>query len=336
MMIYPAAMVLGTALCARSPGPLRVLLAGGCVLGLAALAAVSVALGLELRTQLSTPLTHARAGVVVDPRHGPVIDDVVSWVEANAPAGTPVPVVPIQPMIDFLAGREGAGGFYVIWPVFQHPERDARIIADLERRRAEIAVYSVSQYAHLGTFRQNAPRLFAYLAEHFTIERVFSREVYGLVFCGLRRRAPADGAPLAIEPAAGEPPVLWPFARVVAQRVGSDASPTTTRIAHVLPSGAPRLKLRYGVNPERWLETPSGPFTFRVAVEPQGAPPETLLEASLDPHRRVADRLWPEVSLDLSRWAAQRITIVLAISGADPPADPSDLAGWSDLRVVER
>jgi hypothetical protein len=125
---------------------------------------------------------------------------------------------------------------------------------------------------------------------------------------------------------------VWPFAHVIAQRVGAPAA----RLPHVLPAGQPRLALRYGINPERWLDPPSGPFTFRVALEPEGGPAETLLDATLDPYRRIGDRLWPDVSLDVSRWAGQRVAIVLSVSAAEPPSNPSDLAGWSDVRVIER
>jgi hypothetical protein len=199
MMIYPPTLVLGTALLAQAAGRFRpragralALAAAGAA---AALLVVSFALAVDLRRAFTWPLRSARGAVYTDARHGPIIEDVLRYVAANAPAGTPVPVYPLQPMLAFLAGRETAGGFYVIWPN-QDPARDDRIIADLERRDVHVIVYSLSQYASLGTFRANAPRLHDYLARHYAIDRVFTASR------SARSSAPSCAGPPARPPAA--------------------------------------------------------------------------------------------------------------------------------------
>src|SRR5439155_11562 len=112
---------------------------------------------------------------------------LLAYIDAHAPPGAPVPVYPLQPMLEFLAGREGAGGVHVIWPG-QDPARHERIIADLEARDVRLVIYSFSHYASLGSFRENAPRLFEYLARHYAIERVFAHDPFGPLWCALGRR----------------------------------------------------------------------------------------------------------------------------------------------------
>src|SRR5207249_23254 len=169
------------------------------------------------------------------------------------------PVWPLQPMLEFLAGREGAGGFHVIWPG-QNPARDERIIADLERRDVRVAIYSLSQYASLGSFRMNAPRLYDYLVDHYAIDAVFARELFGPLLCALIRRpaAPPPGIPLRAPADGALADVRWPFATVMAERVGTPSTPVVARVLIDVPAGRPRLTFAYGTNPERWLDAPSG------------------------------------------------------------------------------
>jgi hypothetical protein len=340
MMIYPPALVLGVALCAEAVDRLPRLagraLATAAAVALAALAVVSVRLGVELRHGFAWPLRFARGGVYADARHGPIIEDVLRYVAAHAPAGTPAPSYPLQPMLAFLAGRETAGGFHVVWPG-QDPERDERIIADLERRDVRVIVYSLSQYARLGSFRANAPRLHDYLARHYAIDAVFARETFGPLVCALLRR-PADpppGRPLVGDAGSGSGlvPTLWPFTAVLAEPVGTPAAPRVARVVVHVPQGAPRLVFAYGVNPERWLDAPSGPFTFTAQVE--GAP-HAGFRATVDPYRNLADRRWIEGSLDLAPSAGRRVTLLLAIEAPAVPERADEIAGWAEPRVVAR
>ncbi len=142
MMVFPPTLVLGTALVAAASTRAPRAAAAVVALGLVAAAAVSAGLAADLRHQFAWPLRAPRAGIRADARHGPIIEDILAHIAAHAPPGTPVPVWPVQPMLEFLAGREGAGGFHVIWPG-QDPARDQRIIADLERRDVRVIVYSL-------------------------------------------------------------------------------------------------------------------------------------------------------------------------------------------------
>ena len=343
MMVYPPTLVLGCALVAgaaeAAPRWLGRALAALVGVALAALALVSIELGAELRRDFTWPLRFPRGGVYADARHGPIIEDVLGYVAAHAPPGTPAPVFPLQPMLAFLAGRETAGGFHVIWPG-QDPARDERIIADLERRDVRVVVYSISQYAHLGTFRTNAPRLHDYLARHYAIDAVFARETFGPLVCALLRRPSPDasGRPLLdVARALRGPsltPALWPFTPVLAERVGTPAAPLVARLVLDVPHGAPRLVFGYGVNPERWLDAPSGPFTFTAEVEDGTA--HARFRATVDPYRVLADRRWIDASLDLAPYAGRRVTLAFAIDAPGDPDRPEELAGWADPRVVAR
>jgi hypothetical protein len=108
-------------------------------------------------------------------------------------------------------------------------------------------------------------------------------------------------------------------------------------VAHVVvdvPRAAPRLVFAYGVNPERWLDAPSGPFTFTVEVE-KSAPP-VRFQATMDPHHVLADRRWVDVALDLAPYAGRRVTLAFTIEAPAEPAKADELAGWADPRVLGR
>src|SRR5262249_32759611 len=154
----------------RSPHAVRTTARVGLTLAVVLLAAASLSVVGTLRRTLTWPLESPRAGVRVDVNNGPLIDDVLEWIPPPPPPppADPAPVCPIQPTIAFLAGREVAANFQVIWPV-QEADRDRKIIADLERRRPHVIVYSPSGWAHLGSLRDNAPALWRYLVEHYEI-----------------------------------------------------------------------------------------------------------------------------------------------------------------------
>src|SRR5437899_2824392 len=258
------------------------------------LALLSAELGRELRHAFDWPLASPRAGVLADAHNGPLLDELLAYIDAHAPPGAPVPVYPLQPMLEFLAGREGAGGVHVIWPG-QDPARHERIIADLEARDVRLVIYSFSHYASLGSFRENAPRLFEYLARHYAIERVFAHEPFGPLWCALGRRPQGPPPGTALPGSDGLVPALWSFTPVLAERVGTPDAPVVARLPLDVPPEQPRLDFAYGIDPERWLEAPSGPFTFTVTVD--GA---LVFRASVEPQRRPEDRAWRPASIDLA------------------------------------
>jgi len=340
MMVYPPCLAIGAVL--LHDGVLLLprlgarLVRGVAVTLVAALFLVSLALMADLRRSIDWPLDVARGGVYVDPRNGPIIEDLLEYVERNVPADEALPVYPIQPMIGFLAGRTTAGGYYVIWP-FQDAGRDAAIIADLERGPVSHVVYSLSQYAHLRSFQTNASTLFDHLATHYAIDQVFSREPNGPLLVALRRRD-AAGPRVALETTAGTW-TTWPFGRVLTQGVGTQESPDVLRLPLVVPGEETELELDFGVNPDRWLGLRGGPFVFRIAVapEPRGGPAETpveLFRAQVDPAIVVGDRGWRQVRVDLSAWAGKPVVLQLSVASARPEPFPDNLVGWREPAFV--
>jgi hypothetical protein len=336
MMIYPPVVVTTAVLMAdvlrRAPHAVRTTARVGCAVAVVLLATMSLGLVGRLRQTITWPLASPRAGVRVDLNNGPIIDDVLEWVAANAPAGEPVPVYPIHPMIGFLAGREVAANFQVIWPV-QGDDRDRKIIADLERRRPHAIVYSFSGWAHLGSFRDNAPALWRYLVEHYEIRQTFARDLWGSLLCGLvRRETSVPGRPL-LDAFAASPEVVrtqWPFADVLAARVGTADVPRPATIRLHVPEAAGTLAFHFGINPDRWLWAAGGPFTFEVTVDGRSVFRETL-----DPAHRLDDRRWAEGRVDLRPWAGRDATVALTVTAPLAPSGEPDVAGWSEIRLEE-
>jgi hypothetical protein len=334
MMVYPPVLALGAALAGdalgRVPRGVRTLLAAAGAVALLAAAGVSVRLGADLRARFDWPLRMPRGGVSADASTGPIIEDVVGWVDRHAPPGQPAPVYPTQPMLEFLAGRRSVAGYHVIWPLMQDPRRDAEIVAALERERVETVVYSFSQYAHLGAFRDNAPALYDHLVRRYRIDAVFSRERFGPLLAALARRpAPDDGRDLL--DATPLPEVAWPFG--LAQAAPVTATPAPVRVAVALPPGAARLRFGYVVHPDRWLTPLPAPVAFAVDLEADtGA--VGVFRATLDPARRLEDRRWAEADVDLSRWAGRAVTLAFAVTSDPLPPAPDALAAWAGVRVV--
>jgi hypothetical protein len=335
MMIYPAAILLAAVMLERGVRALPARVARGIevglVVGLAALLVHAGGLARDLRRAYAVPVDIPRCGVTADPVTAGLLTDVVGYITRQSAPGDAVPVYPIQPMFGFLAERDAPAGFYFIFPI-QDPQRDERIIAELERRRVGTVVYSFSQYAHLGSFEETAPRLFAYLARHYEIATVFGHDRFGPLMCALRHRheAAADGAPGEWGPDSVFARALWPFTPVVAQRVGTPEEPAVGRATLEVPAAPARLDFRFGVNPDRWLGLSAGPFTFTIRDD-LGA---SLFRAALDPAQAIADRRWTEASVDLSRYAGRRVSLALEIAAPTAPPRPMETAGWAEPRLV--
>ncbi len=348
MMIYPPSVVVGAVLLervsVRLPRPARIAWAAACALPVLALCAVSVLLVRDLRRDVSYALATPRGGVRIDPRNGPIIDELLAYVDANVPPGEPLPVYPVQPMLEFLAGRDAAGGFHVIWPV-QDPTRDDRIVADLDRRKPSTIVYSLSQYQHLGTVQKNAPKLFAYLVANYEIARVLSREANGPLVTILRRRGAAPDGESLLDRTAPAAATLtrarWPFTEVLTQTVTLDTDPRPAFLKLRVPPGGGTLRGSFGVNPDRWLGLRSGPFRFAIVVLSMRAMSDRgerrlVLERFVDPAHDVADRQWFPVDVNLDDFAGEEILLGLSVSTPNLPDDPGDLAGWAEPRLVPR
>ncbi len=343
MMIYPPALVLAIVLGAEHLArPPRLATSAPVALLLLALVGVSLDVGTDMRRHFAWRLRGSRAGIYADAHHGPVMEDILHYIDEHAPPGTPVPSYPLQPMIGFLAGREGVGGYYVIWPG-HHPGRDQRIIAELRARDVPAIAYSVSQYLHLGRFRDVAPALHEYLARTYRMDAVFAHETYGPILAGLARRPTEPSGRSLLDflsdarPANAIASTLWPFAPVMAEQVGTPARPAIARMVIDVPPGRPALTFSYGLNPDRWLDAPSGPFTFLIDVEDEaGAAAGTPFRATVDPYRNLAERRWIDAHLDLAEHAGRRVTLAFSITAPSEVRDPLDLAGWADPRLGDR
>lgn len=337
MMVYPPFFVLAAVLvewvAGRLPAVLSAGLRGAVVLGVVVSLLVSVALVTDLRRQTDWPLTMSRAGVYADRQNGPIIEDVVSWIDRSAPDGAPVPVFPMQPMLGFLAGRTALGGYHVIWP-YQAEKRDHEIIEEIESAGVEHVVYSFSQYQHLRTFRENAPALYRHLVENFEIDEVFSREPFGPLLAGLRRRESSSGTLLlsAAESVSGMERVLWPFGEVLTHPVGGPDDRGGVEMLVLVPADAPVLATEVGVNPDRWLGFAAGPIEFILEAEGAGggAEPVRRVRLEIDPGRKIEDRRWHPLSIDLAPWAGERVRLRLSMRTSAAEPEPLGLAGWRE------
>lgn len=340
MMVYPPCLALGAVLlrdAMRSlPLPARIATGTLATAGLAGTMALSVLLMIDLRRQIDWPLGMARGGVYADPQNGPILSDVVHYLNTDAPALGAVPSWPVQPMISFLAGRETAGGYYVIWPS-QSKNRDKKIIEDFESSGISHVIYSVSQFEHLGPFEQNAPTLYRYLVDNFEVDRVFSREPNGPIVLGLAREKPLgpvdtrisleDQLQREIPGASWE---SWPFETVLTHPLGRRA-----RVAALVPPGHPVLTLAFGVNAARWLGLKGGPFTFRVELEEPWNPARlVVLEEELDPAVRMEDRGWKNTTIDLGAFEGRVVVLHLSVQSERAEPLPENLVGWRDPRFV--
>jgi hypothetical protein len=339
MMIVPPCVLVAAALAHQAiratPPPLGAAARGVLLAGIGALFVVTLALMADLRRRVDHWIDAPRGRVYADRLNGPIIDDVLAWARRTVPPAMPLPVYPTQPALTFLAERETVAGYHVIWPM-QARDRDRRILDEIERRGVEHVLFSVSQWAHLRSFQENAAELFGALVDGWEIEEVFSREPNGPILVALGRRgAAAPGLPLR-EVAGGAELrwARWPFTDVLTQAVAPPGAPAPLRVEVAVPRDRPILETAIGMNPDRWLGAPIGPLTFRAALESAGGASETLLERAIDPRSDVAARRWHPVSLDLSRHAGETVTITLAIEGDAAQDERDDLAGWAAPRFA--
>lgn len=340
MMVYPPILVVGAALAqdglqAMPPAMGRL---GRWALGaaLGVLLLLSVTLMIDLRRQMNWPLLMDRGGVYADRQNGPLLQEVHAYMDRSLPPTAPLPVYPVQPMIGFLAGRETAAGYYVVWPA-QSEDRDEKIIADFAKRDIQTVIYSVSQFQHLRPFRENAPELYAFLLDNFAIDRVFVDEQNGPILLGLRREPDLSRHLLPFKRAVGiraRDKIKWsdwPFAKVLTSPVGRER-----RFAITVPPEHTVLGFSYGVNPDRWLGLSDGPFRFRVTLEESDSAREhVVFESTIDPARVVEDRRWHPARIDLSAHAGELAFLRFTVTAEDEVLRPEELVGWQDPFFIQ-
>jgi hypothetical protein len=315
--------------------------------------AYSTRLAWRLRTLHSEPVPGERGGIFVTPNEARLLSDVIEYVQENAAPDEPVLVLPYYPIVHFLAERRGADrSAYIVWPFPEFPDRDRRIIASLEAQEPDVLVYSFNRLGGFPSVREFAPELFAYLVEHYEIERIF-----GYKLAGARRRAAPNGRPLLAstgsaaalviaaddEPPRPVPPDerdrflaldLWPFRPVVALRPSPAGARTVLALPVEVPHGA-HLSSAVGVHPAVWYHHPSSRIRFEIHVAGEGFR-ELAFSRTLNPTQEISDRGWLEVSVPLERWAGRTVTVELSTSAERESGESLEHGGFALPRLVTR
>jgi hypothetical protein len=237
-----------------------------------------------------------------------------------------------------------------VWPVERARDRDDQVVQRLKENSRTDVVYTPDRYPGFPPLVAYAPVLFGYLADHYTIDRVFDGGWFGFTFFSLRRREQSPGDSLlgeALSSAAvavasdGQPPspasdgerekivgeALWPFERVLRVAVIPDQRVTVGY--HLTPLDGDRFEASFGVNPDQTL----GPRpNLRFSVSLQNVDGEHELAArdvNASDHPSVGP--WDKMSVDLSPWAGHPIELVLAVAASGHA--PAGTAGWGAPRI---
>ena len=321
-----------------------------------AVAGYSARLAWRLRVLHDTPIPSARAGISVTPNEAALLGDALAYLRERSRPGETVAILPYFPILHFLADRPGPDrSAYIVWPFPELPERDRRIIASFERKRPELLVYAFNRLGGFPDVRVFAPELYAYLVEHYEIERVFSTDYLGYKLAGARRVSDAvEGRPLGADLASGallvlsdeSPPrailpeeradwvarELWPFRPVLALRPAADGARTRLALPLDVPAGA-RLRTAVAVHPEVWYSHPPSWVRFEVAIEADGER-SVVFERTMHPTSQLADRGWLEVDAPLERWAGRRIRLELSTAAQNATGASLAHGGFAEPVLV--
>jgi hypothetical protein len=350
LVLYPPPLLLVSMLASRAVAAAgrgrRVLtIAFGVALGV--LFAIAVGLAVALVRVNPVPIHGVRGTVYATAPQAHAVQSIVDAVEAMPP-DLPVLSLPYHPGINYLTGRPDLSRFNLVWPAEPDLGRTDAMIADLERRRDGIVVYTPTQVMHFPRFGDYAPELFAYLADHYEIAKTVGGEPGGMSFFVLERREPPRGTSLGGERLAGagvtetrdgvERPgdrglvheTLWPFCRAIG--VGVPLGEGVSLRYRITPAPGMHLRGSFGINPDHWAHLLDA-FTFTVGVEPAGKPMQTVRRETLDVARDEQARRWHELDVDLTPWAGTPVELVFRVDGAGPVALPPIFAGWCDLRL---
>src|SRR6185295_13238301 len=117
------------------------------------------------------------------------LQSVVDALEATPP-DRPVLAVPCVSAATFLAGRPCVSRFPWLWPRDAHVDRDQQVIASLEHHPDATVVYTLSHVPTISRLQAHAPRLFAYLAEHYRPGRILGPDALHLIVVLAEKRPP--------------------------------------------------------------------------------------------------------------------------------------------------
>ena len=308
----------------------------------------------KLRSLHSERPRAERAGVRVRPAEAEFLDAVVKHVEQEIPHGEPLAVLPYFPMLHFLTGRSAPHPLsYIVWPYGELPGRDARIIEAFDMHGVSQVLYHFNFFQGFPPVEQYAPDLFAYLVDHFEIDRVISSPGWGYRLAVLVREAgPPPGMALTpggsgavrvrvegVRGRGGEPPPepgrlfraeVWPFRPVWALR--------PTRAAHgrtVLEVPLPRrvgagarIATAVGVHPTFWAKFRPTWVRFELGVADVSRT-IPLATRVLDPHRNRDHRGWFPLEVTLPADIEPPLRLVLATSSETEVGEDLRMAGWS-------
>jgi hypothetical protein len=315
----------------------------------------SARLLLQLRAICNTPVSVERAGgVLVKPADAMLLDDVVAYVRAASGPGETVAAIPYFPILNFLADRpSSSASSYIIWPFPEYPDRDDRVIHAMETTGTKVVVYDFTQFGTFPPAEEYAPKLFAYLVDHFEMDRFFNYGLFDYRLVGLhRRKEPEPGVPLL---AAGAPPPparverfagtgdgevqdapliarqAWPFRRVLALRPTREGR-TVATIGFEVPPGV-HLHTAVATHPRLWAYFPPALARVMLDIEVDGKR-ERLFERELDPNRKIADRGWFEVDVPLGPYAGRRVELELGASTPDAAGENLLRAGFAEPRLI--
>ncbi len=315
----------------------------------------SAVLAHGLRSQRSARIDLPRAGVKVSPGDAAVLEEIVAYVTAHSAPDDPVAVMPYCPAIQFFADRRGPHpASYIVWPTAETPDRDQQIIEAMQRTQTELLIYDFTYFLDFPQVAEYAPDLFDYLVDHFRIERVFTRELVGMRMGAALRQSPRAGravvpravADLSIRRVGQDGQTKpsddmleawvmedrWPLRRVLAIRPASGGDSTVLSVA-VTPRSGERLRSAVGVRPDAWASYRPSRVTFSIAAR-QGGERHVLFERTLDPHRKLEDRGWFELDIDLADFADAPVELEFATATDRPDGERFELGGFERPLLV--
>ena len=294
----------------------------------AAIVAVATAgFAFALRRANDTPVALERAGVFAPAPDARTLRRIVESIDHATPKDEAIAVLPYQPLVQFLSGREPASRFLLVWPVEFQSGRDAEMLADLDRRGVRTVIVGATSAPQLGTLSRSAPDLLAGLAQRFRIAEVIVEDPRGISFLRLERRPPEPRGTRTLALPEGLAISTWPFEKVVSPPLRPGEA-SEIRIA--LPAGEPGvLVLGWGANPDRWIADRPLPLVFSARIEGDGASREVLRDER-EPRFRLADRPWRATRVPFDGRPA---TLVLSIATAAGGPDGDGLAGWTLPRI---
>ncbi len=325
---------------------------------LAALLPYSLRLVLELRATHSEPVAGARAGVFVQPSEARMLSEVVDYVRENTAPDERVAAIPYFPIVNFLAERMGPHrSAYIVWPFPEVPDRDAQVIAAMEETGTDLVIYHFTQFQSFNPVWEHAPELFAYLVEHFEIDRVFSYDEWGYKLAGLKRREerarageriiPPGAAGVALHVEEGGPPrpvppasrdvyvqeMLWPFRPVVAVRASTRGRRTVLTVPVDVPESSVHLQSAVAVHPQWWFKLPPSWVEFSVAIRGASGR-EVVFRRRLNPTKVLGDRDWFDIDVPLDRWSGQAVEFEFVLEAERPTGTTLWMGGWEIPRLV--